>query len=191
MGGDLIGAIPRGQLVGHHILVEAVRAHIHDRFRDPLVLLLQFADEVLVRCPACGDRAVVLENLGSPEYRQFKGERFLRTRRRLRCAGCGLCKDEFFAGSVSGGAVDPYFGLPLWLQAGCCGHVLWAYNVRHLDVLESYAAARLREGGSSMGASREESMTMLEELPAWLKSAKHRRRILRTIQRMRASLLND
>jgi hypothetical protein len=42
-----------------------------------------------------------------------------------------------------------------------------------------------------MGASREESMSMLEELPAWLKSAKHRGRILQTIQRMRASLPND
>ncbi|MGI5171658.1 hypothetical protein ACQEU3_45665 [Spirillospora sp. CA-253888] len=35
---------------------------------------------------------------------------------------------------------------PLWLQRSCCGHVLWAYNVRHLDLLESYAAAKLREG---------------------------------------------
>ncbi|MGH3658892.1 MAG: hypothetical protein ACRDUA_19740 [Micromonosporaceae bacterium] len=48
--------------------------------------------------------------------------------------------------------------------------------------MESYVSARLRERGEYVG------MTMLARLPAWLKSAKHRTEILRTIGRLRASL---
>ncbi|RFS86806.1 hypothetical protein D0T12_00510 [Actinomadura spongiicola] len=88
-------------------------------------------------------------------------------------------------GGVSrwGGAVDPYFGQPLWLRADCCGgRTLWAFNERHLDLLEGYVGARLRERGEYVG------MTMVAKLPAWLKSAKHRGEILRVIGRLRASL---
>jgi hypothetical protein len=83
-----------------------------------------------------------------------------------------------------GGPVDPFFGLPLWLQAGCCGgRTLWAFNRRHLDLLEAYVGAKLRERCASPGSS-----SMLARLPAWVKSAKHRDEVLRTISRLRSSL---
>jgi hypothetical protein len=82
-----------------------------------------------------------------------------------------------------GTAIDPYFRLQLWLRAECCGgRTLWAFNEQHLQILEGYVSARLRERGEYRG------MTMLAKLPAWLKSAKHREEILRTIRRLRASL---
>jgi hypothetical protein len=84
---------------------------------------------------------------------------------------------------VWGGPVDPFFGLPLWLPAECCGHLLWAFNPAHLDLLEGYVAVRLRERGRAPG-----TMSLLERLPAWLKSAKHRDEILREIGRLRTSL---
>lgn len=152
-----------------------------DRFRDPLTRLWQLADEILVRCPACDGPATVLADPTNPS----------RFTRRLSCLGCGHT-DEWTAplhGNYRvvpepSGPDDPYFGLPLWLRAGCCGdHVLWAYNARHLDLLESYLAARLRERGTYLG-----SMSLVERLPAWLTSAKHRDDALRTIRRLRASL---
>ncbi|MEW9532434.1 hypothetical protein AB0B72_28180, partial [Microbispora sp. NPDC049125] len=66
-------------------------------------------------------------------------------------------------------AQDPFFGLHLWLQTPCCGNVLWAYNIRHLDLLEGYIGADLRERvlrSRGEGAFRRfegvEAFTMLE-----------------------------
>ncbi|GGK53723.1 hypothetical protein Ppa06_13990 [Planomonospora parontospora subsp. parontospora] len=163
--------------------MSAGSVRIGDRFRDPLVRVDRFADDVLVRCPACDGCAVVLGNLGGPEHAPKTGSGALGVRRRLRCGACGSSKDEFTSVSLTGGPVDPFFRLPLWLQADCRGHVLWAYNVRHLDLLESYVAARLRERRAVPG-----SMSMLARLPKWLKSAKNRDEVLRAVNRMRASL---
>lgn len=151
------------------------------RFRDPLVRLGRFAGEVLVRCPTCGECATVLAHLGAPEFRAGGGRRV--ARRRLRCRACGLAEDAFPVTPVFGEPADPYFRQPLWLQADCRGHLLWAYNAGHLDLLESYVAARLRERGPIPG-----TMSLVERLPAWLKSAKNRADVLRLIRRLRASL---
>lgn len=152
------------------------------RFRDPLTRLWRYQDEILVRCPACDAMAAVLPDpaaAGSP------------LRRRLSCLACGHTaawtaprSGDFAFLPEGSGPEDPYFGLPLWLRADCCGaNVLWAYNVDHLDLLEAYLAAKLRERGDYRG-----SMSLVERLPAWLKAAKHRDEALRTIGRLRASL---
>ncbi|MFJ6621599.1 hypothetical protein ACIQOW_29005 [Kitasatospora sp. NPDC091335] len=151
------------------------------RFTDPGVRLHEFADEVLVRCPRCGGRALVLARLGDRCEHRWTGGRE-HTRRLLRC-GCGYAVDGFPAQRTFGGPVDPYFELPLWLDAECCGgRRLWAYNPAHLDLLEDYVAAGLRERGAVPG------MTLVARLPAWVKSAKHRDEVLRTIRRLRASV---
>ncbi|GLY54020.1 hypothetical protein Lesp01_76760 [Lentzea sp. NBRC 102530] len=72
----------------------------------------------------------------------------------------------------------------LWLQAPCAGHTLWALNGAHLDLLESYVGAALREDPDPSSVRR---MTILAKLPAWLKSAKHRDEVLRTIRRLRST----
>jgi hypothetical protein len=89
-------------------------------------------------------------------------------------------------------AQDPFFGLPLWLQTPCCGNVLWAYNGRQLDLLAEYVGADLRERVSRSpgeGAFRRfegvEAFTMLERLPAWIKSAGHRAEVLKAVARLR------
>lgn len=157
--------------------------NVGDRFRDdPLLWVERFADKVLVRCPVCGECAIVLDPVGTSEYQASQGDTRLAARR-LRCLVCGLSKDGFPSERVLGVPFDPYFRLPVWLQTDCRGKVLWAYNANHLNLLESYVAARLRERRASPG-----SMTMVARLPAWLKSAKHRDEILRAIRRLRSSL---
>jgi hypothetical protein len=79
---------------------------------------------------------------------------------------------------------DPYFGLPLWLVADCRGHALWAYNTEHLDLLESFVSARVREPGRRLPAARS---SLIEKLPSWMKQAKHRDDILRAIARLRST----
>ncbi len=59
----------------------------------------------------------------------------------------------------------------------------WAYNVEHLNLLESYLRAQLRERGRWTG-----TMSLVERLPAWLKAAKHRDEALRTIAKLRTEL---
>ena len=98
---------------------------------------------------------------------------------------CGFFKDETVGSAVFGGPVDPYFRRPVWLQASCCGHVLWAYNVRHLDLLEAYVAAKLRERGDVAAGA---PASLVERLPRWLKAAKNRAEVLRTIRRLRSTL---
>ncbi|MEV6371362.1 hypothetical protein AB0L86_31220 [Micromonospora musae] len=61
--------------------------------------------------------------------------------------------------------------------------MLWAYNAEHLDLLEAYVSARLRERGRDMGGQ-----TLVERLPAWIKDGKHRADVLDGIRRLRALL---
>jgi len=58
---------------------------------------------------------------------------------------------------------------------------LWAYNLEHLDLLENYVSAQLRERGKIPG-----SMSLVERLPAWIKDGKHRHDVLNGIGRLRA-----
>lgn len=83
-----------------------------------------------------------------------------------------------------GGAVDPLFGLPLWLQVPCCGQILWVYNVEHLDLLEAYIRARVRERQGTKGNHH----SIAVRLPRWMKLAHHRDPILKAIQHIRHKL---
>lgn len=142
-------------------------------------------------CAALGatGKAIVVPSPGPPgEPRHHADDPDSLHPRRLTCH-CGRT-DEWIPEGVPGkfvvipnftGPNDPYFGLPLWLQAPCCGNVLWAYNAEHLDLLERYVGARLRERG------REPEMTMLAKLPQWIKSANNRDQVLKTIRKLRAS----
>jgi hypothetical protein len=77
---------------------------------------------------------------------------------------------------------DDYFGLPLWLQTRCCGHVLWANNEGHLLFLERYVGAKLRERVPNRNGS------LPSRLPTWIKLARNRDELLRCLARLRASL---
>ncbi|MBF6169422.1 hypothetical protein IU486_32555 [Streptomyces gardneri] len=182
------------------------------RFRDHKVTSWSFvldADGVLVRCPRCDGCAKVITKPG-----QEPVDRPLWATRRLVCNGCGFVCDEpeaaeagrsigrrrqvlvpdsgyvfgrrFRSGPEHWGTVrDPFFQCPLWFQADCRGHRLWAYNRRHLEYLRAYVAAGLRERAlPNDGWGR---MTMAAKLPAWLKSAKNRAEVLRVIDKLRSS----
>ena len=75
-----------------------------------------------------------------------------------------------------------YLGLPLFLSEPVGGHILWALNPRHLDALEAWLRAGLRE--RPLDAPR---TSMIERLPQWLKAASARGPALRAIERMRAA----
>ncbi|GAB3841427.1 hypothetical protein ACFPIJ_43890 [Dactylosporangium cerinum] len=134
------------------------------------------ADPIDVVCPRCGRRAV---SAARPTPSRWVAS----WPRRLTCGRCGHAAawEPPGATSVWGAPVDPFFQVPLWLRAECCGgHTLWALHRRHLDLLDDYVGAKLRTDGPGM--------TLTARLPAWLKSAKHRAEILRVIDRLRHTL---
>ena len=100
------------------------------------------------------------------------------------CPSCGLVEDIGMRFRIErfGSAIDPAFGLPLWLQVPCCGHVLWAFNREHLAKLRQYTAADLRERIGVMHWS------MFSRLPAWMTSAQNRDAVLKGMGRIEEKL---
>lgn len=146
------------------------------RYRDEGASIYAFADEFLVRCPRCEGRARVAGRQEDDDAAWW-----LR-RRRLTCTACGHAAD-WPGGSIAVGEVcDWFFRLPLWLQTPCCGETLWAYNRAHLDELERYVRADLRERLPDRNAS------LASRLPTWMTSAKNRDEVLRGLARLRALL---
>ena len=157
----------------------------------------ELGGEFLVVCPRCGRRAAVRD----------RGADAGASRIALACPACGHSAvwrqrhagvvatsadaRRFIPGVVGVGApVDWYFHLPLWLQAPCCGATLWAYDGRHLDLLERFVEARLRErrrdpehGWRNGG--------LASRLPAWMQRAANRDAVLACIRRLRAERLGD
>ncbi|WP_210592198.1 hypothetical protein [Streptomyces sp. GESEQ-35] len=159
------------------------------RFRDSRHTKFDFVDHVLVRCPKCSGIAHVAP--AAPVFREASPSLF--AQRRLVCRACGLARHatdglRLFRGT--GEAVDPYFGLPLWLQAETRHGWVWAYNPEHLDLIRQFVQAPLRERPPWDSTGLKRKMTLVARLPSWIKSAKNRAEVLRAIERIRSSLVN-
>ncbi|MET7361829.1 hypothetical protein ABZS76_25740 [Streptomyces sp. NPDC005562] len=156
------------------------------RFRDSGHSKYAFVDRVLVRCPKCTGIAHV-----APAAIVGEASPSLSAPRRLVCRACGVTRHA--AGGMSlfrgtGEAVDPYFGLPLWLQTETRHGRVWAYNPEHLGLMRQFVQAPLRERPPWDSSGRK--MTLVARLPAWIKNAKNRAEVLRAIDRIRASLVS-
>ena len=102
-----------------------------------------------------------------------------------RCGECGMdsnIKLKWHREVFTGEPHDPYFGLPLWLQADCCGSTLWAYNGAHLDILKTYLEATQRQ------RSVNGKWSMITRLPQWMKTAKNRAELLRCVGKLERKL---
>jgi hypothetical protein len=139
------------------------------RFRDGDTWIGDFLGDILVECPKCGGCA--------RDYQQDRA-------RRLSCTGCGHLAE------LALGNLHPRytrFDVPLWLRAPCCGEVLWAYNREHLDFIEAYVGATLREPVRNPETGWQ-NQGLASRLPRWMKLATHREEILRTVHRLRSKL---
>jgi hypothetical protein len=142
------------------------------RFRDDDTLPPFDGSPTLVVCPRCQGRAevVVQDSITAVP--------------RVVCSRCSYAEAKKWAGHVPNGApVDHSTGLPLWLQTPCAGQMLWAWSAWHLDFLERYVAADLRERTPNINKS------LASRLPRWIKSAKNRDAVLKGIARLRARLV--
>jgi hypothetical protein len=158
------------------------------RFRSFDETLADFGGEALVACPRCSERARVRVREPGADPRVL-----------LSCPHCGHSRGweptspgvmtTSRASAVPRGqmafgiAADPFFHLPLWLQAPCCGERLWALNAAHLEWLEGYVGATLRE--RSPGEHGWSNRAMASRLPRWMQSAKNRGELLRCIRALK------
>jgi len=149
-----------------------------DRFVDDGTSIYTFLDPIWVECPRCGHRAVISGGAIWPAE----------TAIRIVCESCGHCQERDQRHRTVAdrpGAIDPFFDLPLWLQAKCCGRILWAHNVDHIAFLETYVNATLRtREPTKEGGWRNHSLA--SRLPRWITSAKNRNDVMRGIGRLKA-----
>lgn len=156
------------------------------RFRADRSILDDFADEVFVACGQCGRRGVV--RLHVLDETRSAGPFRANLEGRFSCVHCGRSeRKSAFVRSIHGPA-DSVFGYPVWLSTPCCGHTLWAYNARHLDALEAFVSAKLRERRPDADSGWR-NKAWVSRIPRWLSAASNRDEVLRCIARLRRERL--
>jgi Zn ribbon nucleic-acid-binding protein len=138
-----------------------------NRFQDENLLLSDFYKEVWVVCPSCAKKAMATVNYETKIARLF-------------CTNCGYNKEattEIKIGTIKA-AANHYFQAELWLQAPFKNEIFWAYNDKHLEYLERYIAATIREHKDRTG------FTLLEKLPKFYHEAKNREALLKIISKL-------
>jgi hypothetical protein len=138
-------------------------------------------DEILVVCPTCQGCARTFRKGGSRPGAFAP--------RRLVCPSCGTTKEwakREIAHKWRGRPHDGFFRLPLWLQERCAGQTLWAYNRAHLELIEGFIGATLRERARDQ-AWGWRNRSLGSRLPKWLQTAK-RAVVQKAIARLWAKL---
>ncbi|SFS76343.1 hypothetical protein [Paenibacillus sp. BC26] len=138
------------------------------RFRDKgeRIYDFLFKYDILIECPHCMKCAKGLRR---------KDGKFGYI---MQCKRCGVLTNPL-VGTWGNGT---FMGLRLWLRTNCCGKLLWAYNKEHLDFMDGYINATLRETLPNMNQS------LASRLPIWIKSGKNRDELIKGIIKLRNKL---
>lgn len=134
------------------------------RFNDEGKTIYDFWDRWIVECPNCQKPVDI-----------FNGK--------VACVHCGYNKS--YETTQFGSAKACFIDLKNYLEIDCCGEKLWATNLEHLNFLEEYVLAKLRERVINKNKS------VASRLPQWIKSQKNRDEILKAIQKLRKRLSDD
>jgi len=126
------------------------------------------------RCAHC---RLPLPNAPLPTAREIDGELHVR----VKCPECGETVDyrADIAFPPAGASQPEPVRMRLYLTTQVGGETLWVDNLAHLDMLEDYLGAKVRERGEVRG------LTMMARLPAWMKSSTMRPKILRGLAHLR------
>lgn len=145
---------------------------MNQRFLDENKTIAEFQTEVLVYCPACDAKAIAKTDQTKKSARLF-------------CTTCGYNKEistQITVSGITGNliiAAHSYFDARLWLQHPFKKELFLAYNYAHLDYLEHYIAATLREHHDRT------HFTLLEKLPKFYHEAKNREPLLKIIRKLK------
>jgi hypothetical protein len=135
-------------------------------------------DPTLIVCPKCTKKARVVLSDAQPDLGHTV---------KAVCANCGFANEKTITERAfywhEEEPSDSYFDYRLWLNISCCGHSLWAFNLRHLNLLEEFVSAELRENPKDNLGYANSSIT--SRLPKWIKSSKNRKQVLTCIQKLK------
>ncbi|MGC1630933.1 MAG: hypothetical protein WA749_02355 [Gelidibacter sp.] len=149
-----------------------------------------FSNEVVIVCPKCTSKALVkgpglynekVEELTycvcihcgyNQKYYQKEAD-FMRTSSNGKVFGHHM--------QLLGGEVDPFFHHPLWFMGPCLEGVIWAYNLEHLELIETFIAATNR----SRNGLPYKNSSIASRLPKWMSVAKNRRTVLKCIRELK------
>ena len=161
----------------HSTKIRPQQTAAQPRFFDNRDCLCVYSDPILILCPIC-------QKPGSLELR--KVDRDKRRWQAQRFFGCHTCGHSFVwkPPLVIHSVRDWDKVLPLLLQTKCCSKNLWAFNAAHLEFIERYSQAFIRERTSSSNAS------LASRLPQWIKAAKNRDSILKAMKKLKRTLAN-
>lgn len=142
------------------------------RFTDQNKVLSDFEKEVWVICAVCSKKAIAKLDVDQKKAQLF-------------CTNCGTQRQtstEVSPYGIKGNlrlAPHRYFEVELWLQHPFKNEVFYALNGEHLDYLEQYIGADLREHKNRT------HFTLLEKLPKFYHEAKNRKGLLAIIQKLK------
>ena len=139
------------------------------RFNDENKTLSDFSNEVWVVCPACAKKAIA-----RADYQLNKA--------RLFCVQCGYNKELSTVIAKNITVNQPahlFFDAELWLQAPFKNELFMAYNGKHMEYLEQYISAKLREHKDRS------HFTLLEKLPKFYSKAQNRDGLLKIIAKLK------
>lgn len=74
---------------------------------------------------------------------------------------------------------EPWHNLLLWFQKEVDNNIFWAYNLDHIDYLERYVQAGLRERNSKANYTS----SLVARLPQFVKAAKNREKLLKILKK--------
>jgi len=135
-----------------------------ERFKDNGESVYDFLDKVLVICPECKRCAygfLSWDNLA-----------------RITCHKCGFNR-AYRPYSFGGGS---FCDADLWLKTNCCSEKLWAYNQVHLEFIEKYVGAKLRERTLNF------NQNLASRLPEWMIKSSNRSKVLKGVQILKKKL---
>lgn len=140
-----------------------------NRFQDENLINSDFYKEVLVVCPKCSKKAIATVNFEAKNAKLF-------------CENCFYSQNsttEFRKNGTIEVAANRYFQADLWLITSFKNDIFFAYNYAHLDYLERYISATLREHKDRT------HFTILEKLPKFYHDAKNRTGLLKIIAKLK------
>jgi len=135
-------------------------------------------DPTLVVCPQCGGMAKVFPFGEQPQIGYSM---------RVVCTKCSYAKTKTDTSQTyywsEEDPTDSYFEYPLYLKMRCCSSSLWVFNRRHLEFLEQFVSAGLRE--RRQGEHGWSNSALASRLPKWLQSAKNRKPVMACLAKLR------
>lgn len=130
---------------------------------------------ITARDPRCSHCGTGLDRGPRPTALEKDGKTFVR----VKCPACEQVVDypAYPASPPNGG--PSYELLRRFLETQVAGETLWVNNLAHLDALEDWLGAKVRERGEQPG------LTMMAKLPRWMKVSTNRAKVLRGLAQLR------